>query len=222
HVKLTVASEGKTFDVLAFNNTEYYYSLEIGDLIDVVGGMNLNTWKSRISLQVIVKDLASKSLQVLDLRFDEKWKEHLGRIRQQEIVLFNDEYFLDHDKLESSSTYVLVPKRLRVSLVDLLSKELLGKCYRILEDAKEIEIHLFAHEAAVDIRQAMLIVKIFTELGFATFTTDRLIFQKPNGRRELTESDTYVTRLRQAKLIDRIYTEKNQSLPELARNLMEA
>ncbi|MBN2504323.1 MAG: single-stranded-DNA-specific exonuclease RecJ, partial [Bacilli bacterium] len=52
HVKLTVASEGKTFDVLAFNNTEYYYSLEIGDLIDVVGGMNLNTWKSRISLQV--------------------------------------------------------------------------------------------------------------------------------------------------------------------------
>ncbi len=221
HVKLTVAGKKINYDILAFNNTDYYHSLEIGDRIDVVGSMNLNTWRSKTSLQVIVKDLKADGVQAIDLRSSKNAEEDLMKIRQREYLIYDDTYFLVNDRLERSATYVIMPRKLAISLSELLAKDMLAKLYRILERNQHLTLAEFATFGKIDIAEAEIVATIFTELGFATRETDGITFVDMKQRRELTESTTYVAKQRLARHDQRIYREKNPQLTEFIKTIME-
>lgn len=203
HTKLVVSHKGKSFDVLAFNNTEDYYSLEPGDIINAVGGLNINSWRTRTTLQVIVKDLSSEQFQILDFRNEARNFREL--IRQKDAVEMNDLVLSTSRHLPEAMTLVMTPRVFNVSLHSLLGKEHLGRCYRTLEKTDQVSVKEAADLFGLFPVEARIVLSIFLDLGFVRQDHDLYHFQKPVEKRELDSSEVYRFWKDRSELVEKTY-----------------
>ena len=61
HLKLTLRDENMTIDAIGFHLGEYVDNYKLGDKVDIVGNLDINSYNGRESVQVNLKDI-SKSL----------------------------------------------------------------------------------------------------------------------------------------------------------------
>ncbi len=221
HTKFLVSHKQQTFDVLAFNNIEYYYSLEPGDEISVVGGMNINSWKTRTSIQVIVKDLKCEHFQILDFRSYQNWQNYPNLIRQREYHVTNDLELSRTTSLPECETLVLTPRKFEISLKNLLSKDHLLKCYRQLEKMQRFDLDECKRQCNLDLIQVDIIMQIFSELGFVAKESGMYLFQKVSEKRDLHEAKTYQSWKKKAEFIENAYLFPPNELKDLFSSHME-
>ncbi len=221
HTKFLVSHREKTFDVLAFNNVDYYYSLEPGDKISVIGGMNINSWKTRTSIQVIVKDLKCVHSQILDFRANPNWQNYPNLIRQDEYLEINDLELSRAAKLPVSDTLVLTPRIFEISLKNLLSKDHLSKCYRQLEKKQQLDFDECKRQFNLHLVQVDIIMQIFSELGFVARALGKYLFQKVSEKRDLNEAKTYLFWKKKAEFIENVYLFPPNELRNLFSSYME-
>jgi single-stranded-DNA-specific exonuclease len=222
HTKLQVSDQGKLFDVLSFNNPDYFHRLNPGDMIDVVGGVSINTWKAKNSIQVIIKDLRCDHFQILDFRTLPGWEKEVVFQKGESVSVLNDAFLHSRDVWKKQSTVVLTPRTMAPPLWQLLTKEFLLRAYRYFALEKTSTTQEFAQAVDIEPSQAEIVLSIFLDLGFLEKNAFGFVFQKSNDKKELADSANYRSF---AELSDRIEALYNLSVKDLIRyfpQLLEA
>ncbi len=136
HTKLIIECHGRKFDALHFNSLEYYYSLEHGDRIDVVAGLNVNNYRNHKKIQLMIKDIECKDFQVLNLRDSNSCRKEKEWIIN-DYVEINDSILLEKDIIEllkenyDRQTVLITPKLLHLDFKKFTSKKEMGKIYQM-------------------------------------------------------------------------------------------
>lgn len=222
HTKLQVIDNGQSFDLLAFNNPEYYYRLNPGDRIDVVGGMSINTWRAKNTIQVILKDLACPHFQLLDYREDLEWEKKVIFQKGERWVIFDDALLLSNQKWKIESTVILTPRTINPPIRQILTKEFLLKAYRFYAIEKSATNSEFAKVMAISEDQAAIILSIFLDLGFLEKNAFGYVFQKATDKKELADSPHYRHTAKCSDQIEALYGLSLKDLPQHFPQLTEA
>lgn len=61
HLKLVLGSEGVVFDALWWGSIEFFDSVKQGDIVDIVFTLDVNEWRGRSEIQLIVKDIKKQN-----------------------------------------------------------------------------------------------------------------------------------------------------------------
>lgn len=197
HTKLLVQDGLKSFEAIIFNHLDYYYLLEPGDVIDMVGGLSINQWKSKESLQILIKDLRCRDFQLLD------WRQY------QESTLFptpqspswleiDDTYIENHfdtltNKLfEKPLTVIVGPFKKAGYINKLLSKDYLAPIYRLIQNKPSIERHQLYPLIGGNPWLVETALKIFCEVGLIECIGNSISVLKQTGiKKNLEDSETY-------------------------------
>jgi single-stranded-DNA-specific exonuclease len=220
HTKLQLETNGQIYDALDFNSLEYYYSLSPGDIVDVCGGLNVNSFRNRENLQIMIKDLACKHLQIFDYR-----KEYIQGIEfPNETILLNDSYIIENndlvERLKTFPTIALLPKEKKYNLNQIIDRKELGKVYVYLEkldhftfdDLNFNQFSEFVFDKAL---------KIFCELGLIENNSNIYHLKNTNLKMDLKTSKTYQSVLEMWKNIDFIYQNDLKVLKMYFKELLE-
>lgn len=207
HVKLLLESNHQSFDAVKFNQLSYFYSLNEGDVIDVVGGLTINRYRNKESIQVMISDLSCDHFQVLDYR------RSLNISKVQDNILSDFTYLNDQvvlmtshlkNLMHGSKSYALFPKQLKINFNYLLDRNQMANLYiklKRLSDFSKFDIMKL-----VDQQEWVsdTLIKIFLELGFAIEKNGLYNIQE-SSKKDLSESQTYLDVLEKKKTIDWLY-----------------
>ena len=61
HIKITVTDNMKTFSLVCFNMGEYEKFLTLGNSIDILFQVGINTWRNKSSIQFLIEDIHSSA-----------------------------------------------------------------------------------------------------------------------------------------------------------------
>ncbi|PKL01614.1 MAG: single-stranded-DNA-specific exonuclease RecJ [Tenericutes bacterium HGW-Tenericutes-1] len=197
HTKLLVQDDFKSFEAIIFNHLDYYYLLEPGDVIDIVGGLSINQWKSKESLQILIKDLRCQDFQLLDWR---NYQENtlLPTLQSPTSLVIDDSYIethLDNQKIEqplSPLTIVIGPFKKANYINKLLSKDYLAPIYRLIQNKLSIERHQLYPLIGGNPWLVEMALKVFCEIGLIECIDNSIKILKQTGiKKSLDDSDTY-------------------------------
>jgi single-stranded-DNA-specific exonuclease len=122
HVKLSLEYEHQLFDAIKFNSLEYYYNLNENDVIDVCGGLSINRFRNKESVQIMINDLKCDHLQVIDYRHSVNTVDIQENL-YPEFVVLNDETVIKTNEIksifENHHSFALFPKFLNISLYEI-------------------------------------------------------------------------------------------------------
>jgi single-stranded-DNA-specific exonuclease len=222
HTKLQVVDNGQMFDLLSFNNPDYFYRLNPGDLIDVVGGMSINTWRAKNSIQVILKDLACPGFQLLDYRVDPEWEKKVIFQKGEKRAILDDASIFTQQQWKKEATVVLSPRTIDPPLSQLLTKEFLLRAYRYYAIEKTATCSEFAKALNISEDQADIILSIFIDLGFLDKNAFGYVFQKATDKKELADSPHYRQYAKWCDQIEALYTMNIKELMSQFPQLSEA
>ncbi len=210
HTKLVLDCHGMKFDALYFNSLEYYYSLEAGDAINLVAGLTVNNYRNRKKIQLMIKDVECKDLQVLDFRSSEYFLYEVSWIKNNyleindSIVLENDfkEYIKHHN---TNNTFVISPQKIKANLNKVVLKRELGKIYQMLKEIKEFKLDVLLRR--IEFNQLVLkyAIKIFIELNLISREDGYYVVREDAIKTELQNSPTYNELAEKKKIIDLLY-----------------
>lgn len=228
HTKLLVQDGIKSFEAIIFNHLDYYYLLEPGDIIDMVGGLSINQWKSKESLQILIKDLRCRNFQLLD------WRQY------QESTLFptplspstlmiDDTYIENHfdtlkNKLSEKPLTVIVGPFKKAGYINkLLSKDYLAPIYRLIQNKPSIERHQLYPLIGGNPWLVETALKIFCEVELIECQGNSISVLKQTGiKKNLEDSETY-RKLKTMKTAYDFYLENSYLvLKKHYSNLLEA
>lgn len=195
HTKLLVEDGYKSFDAIIFNNVDFFHRIEPGDIIDIVGGLSINQWKTKESLQIMIKDLKCDEFQILDCRNN---SESIDLGPDVELTMIIDDDYLKRHKVihfdiqaAKPATIVVGPLKCLQSLQKISSKEGLGKLYRLIQVNTEIEksrLSTLFEGSEWIIDEAL---KVFEELDLITQKDTSVRILTTESKRNLDESMTY-------------------------------
>jgi single-stranded-DNA-specific exonuclease len=220
HTKLTLEIDGYFFDAIDFNNPEFYYNLNIDDVIDICGGININSFRNRDSLQIFIKDIKCSHFQVYDFRKNTKGLDYLF----ENVYLLNDTVIIENSEypveIETRKTVCLLPKTKKYNLNELIDRVELGKIYRSLE-----KLHSFTKVELTQLKRMELVIdkaiEIFCELDLLTKENETYKFKGSKDKLELINSKTYQELLEKQKEINFIYQKDLQDIKNYLNNKME-
>lgn len=196
HTKLFVEDIGKSYEAIIFNNLDYYYMLESGDIIDIVGGLSINQWKSKETLQILIKDVRCSDFQLLDWRTI-KFEGPMPILRDSNPLIIDDDFISKNpissisSLIKSVTTVVICPFVNDYYIRKILSKETLALIYRLIQNKESIEVHQFYSLISVTPIMGDTIIKIFCELGLIECNGQLIKINKSVEKTSLTNSSTY-------------------------------
>ncbi|HKL47808.1 MAG TPA: DHHA1 domain-containing protein, partial [Candidatus Izemoplasmatales bacterium] len=214
HTKLLLASNHRQYEAIKFNDLEYYYNLNVDDMIDVCGGITINKFRNRETIQIMITDLQCTHLQVLDYRRSLNTVDIQNNLFDEFIIL-NDETVLNSADLNTlmvgHQSFALFPKFLHSNYNQIIDRNEMVKIYVKLKKLPyfskfDIISTLGTHEWV-----ANTVLKIFSELHLIKKAKDGFIF-KSQTKTDLTQSKTYQDIFEKKKTIDWLYHSTNQEI----------
>lgn len=196
HTKLFVEDNGKAYEAIIFNNLDYFYMLEPGDIIDIVGGLSINQWKSKETLQILIKDVQCLDFQLLDWRAN-KFEGSLPKLRDSNSLIIDDNFinansiFTIESLIKSVMTVIICPLVNEFQITKILSKETLTPIYRLIQNKESIEVHQLYPLIGGTPWMGETIIKIFCELGLIECNGQSIKINKFVQKTNLTDSSTY-------------------------------
>jgi len=222
HTKLQVESDGKLFDLLAFNNPDYFYSLETGDRINVVGGIGINTWLQKTVIQITAKDIECKDFQTLDFRHVSFWRDQLAKVLQKDAILISDRTIAGGLKIQKDGTVIILPRAFSQPLKTVLNKDYLGRCYRIMIREQSETLDHFARFFGLDTEETAIILDIFRDLGFVEIEGNHYIPVDTPPKKDLYQSAKYNHWRVKADLIEKTYAASQRDSKNIIITHLEA
>lgn len=219
HFKMTLASEHHTFDALKFNQTAYFYNLNENDVVDVCGGLTINRFRNRESIQIMLTDLRCLHLQVLDFR-----KTYITDFILQNIFedfkILSDETIMQtsdlNDLMMSYQSYALFPKKFNVNFNVLLDRNEMAKAYIKLKKTTHFDKFVIMKMLDIDEWSADQMIQIYLDLNLLVKVDQSYKIQTAT-KTSIQESKTYQLVLAKKKTIDWLY----QSTAERIKNYLE-
>jgi len=198
HAKFVVADGAKTVEAVVFNDLDLYYNVEPGDTVDIVGGLAVNSWRNKDSIQIMIRDLACGHVQCLDLRDRALYEEAFPYLRDgAESVVVDDRYvyasrpFRETLAKRRPGTVVLAPLPDPAELRQMLSKESLGNWFRILQKRGTTTPDEFRGLVAAPAWVADAALGIFAGLGFVVADADGFRVDRNAEKRNLADSPLF-------------------------------
>jgi len=226
HTKLVIECHGLKFDALHFNSLEYYYSLERGDILNVVAGLNVNHYRGRTKIQLMIKDISCPNFQVLNLRESSDFEAEKKWIINDYLEL-NDRILLEEnlDTLiqanREKQTVLISPKQLRLDFKKLTSKREIGKIYQMLKEIKEFKLDLLLRRMEYNPYLLKFAIQIFKELDFLEKNGEYYSIKENVLKTDLQSSNTYVTLEEIKKIYDLIYFDYNSHIKTYFTKIVE-
>lgn len=195
HTKLLLESKGIVFEALNFNSLEYYYQLEPEDIIDVVGGLNINVWRKRQTIQIMMKDIRCNDFQVLDFRNPLDYQEGMNWVKTPSMAL-SDESVLEHNfkKLfltQKPNRLIILPRKYELMINESIQKETYIKVYRAFPDNQTFTLFDLEKKTKLPLWTLKKALDIFHELELIKKQNDGWIKDDPSKKKELFTSVTY-------------------------------
>lgn len=221
HTKLQLEVDGYYFDALDFNSLEYYYLVNPGDFVKICGGLNVNSYRNRDSLQIMIKDISTDMLQVLDFR---KNKDDSISYLREETLLLNDTSILKNNDwmtdLKKYKTVALLPRDKTLNINPLIDRLELGKIYQYFEkldhfqkkDLNYFNYDEFIYENAL---------KIFVELGLIDNINENYQVLRVSKKMDLNNSKTFKQMNDNFHFINFIYQNDLQTIKQYFNQILE-
>lgn len=226
HTKLVLDCHGLKFDALHFNSLSYYHSLENGDHINLVSGLNVNHYRNRAKIQLMIKDVECQAFQVLDLRATHQVEDDRKWIEQPYLEIDDD--LLMNTNLKSYlktqkdiGTILITPKKSHLNLNKIVQKRELGKIYAMLKEIKEFNRDMLLRRMEYDPKILSLAIQIFMELNLIELDDDVYRVDEQPLKTDLEKSKTYKDMEIAKKMIDFVYLDYLSHIRTYFRKLME-
>lgn len=218
HTKLLVSDGLKQYDAVMFNSTEYFYLVNIGDQIDLVGGLSVNTWKNVQRLQIMIKDLACYHQQFYDFRNPQLYFEASNEISMDRYgQIINDEVLLEFNSLvptlESENAWWITPSQMILDLHKYTSRAGLLELYRLIQNQKSIPLQNLQNRLHLHPTLFRTLLSIFEELGLVRVEDDTIHYQVTYLKQDLELSRNYQTLLKKKAMIAELYSMESSSIP---------
>lgn len=221
HTKLQLEVDGYYFDALDFNSLEYYYLLNPGDFVKICGGLNVNSYRNRDSLQIMIKDISNDMLQVLDFRKSKD--DSISYLREETLHLNDNSIIKNHDwitDLKRYKTVALLPREKTLSINPLIDRSELGKIYQYFEkldhfqkeDLNYFNYDEFIYENAL---------KIFVELGLIDNINENYQVLRVSKKMDLNNSKTFKQINDNFHFINFIYQNDLQTIKQYFNQILE-
>ena len=219
HFKMTLASKFHTFEALKFNQISYYYNLNENDVIDVVGGLTINRFRNRESVQIMLTDLRCHHFQVLDYRRSYK-ANHIREMIFSDFTILSDEIVLASTDIKalmtSSQSFALFPREHQLNFNLLLDRNEMIKAYLKLKKLRNFNKFDIIKVLKIDEWSASQLILMYQDLHLLVKCEDGYQIQ-PSGKSEMSESNTYQDILSKKNTIDWLY----QSTVDRISNYLE-
>lgn len=207
HTKLLLEVDGQLFDALDFNSLEYYYLLNNSDTIDVVGGLNVNSYRNRDSLQIMIKDVSCQQTQIFDYR---KSADKIVPYLREDTIKYSDDYIIasEHDLREDfqrTRTLVLLPREKKYNLNQLVDRKELGKVYVHFEKMQKFTFEDLNKTYFSEFVYRMAL-KIFQELGLIECNNQVYHIKNQKTKLDLNNSPTYLNVVEKFQQVNFVYT----------------
>jgi len=195
HTKLLLEANGLMFEALCFNSLEYYYQLEPDDDIDVVGGLNINIWRKKQSIQIMIKDVSCDHFQVLDFRDPFNYQEGVNWVNTASMSL-SDESVLDYDFKQlfidlKPDTLIILPRKYEEMINDSIKKETFVKIYRAFPDLETFTLFDIEKKTKMPVWILKKGLDVFHELELIKKQDDGWIKDDLSKKKELFTSPTF-------------------------------
>ncbi len=210
HTKLIVECHGTLYDALHFNNLEYYYALEKDDLISAVVGLNVNEYRSRVNLQLMIKDIACDDFQVLDFHKVLDYREIKPYVNSSAILL-SDKLIFEKSweeilaKNVDSLTFAIQPKAYRNSYHKIANRTELGKIFKLLRNYREFNLDSLVKRTDYTFVTLDYAIRIFEELNLIEKTKNGKKINSAVTKVELTDSKIFKGLLAKKDVINWLY-----------------
>jgi ssDNA-specific exonuclease RecJ len=221
HTKLQLEVDGYYFDALDFNSLEFYYLLNPGDFIKICGGLNVNSYRNRDNLQIMIKDISTDMFQVFDYR---KINHEINSYLREETVKLNDSLVIENNDFENDikkfKTVALLPREKKYNLNPIIDRLELGKIYQYFEkldhfskdDLNYFNYNEFIYENAL---------KIFVELGLIDNINENYQVLKVSKKMDLNNSRTFKNLTDKYNLINYFYQNDVPTLKQYFNQILE-
>lgn len=195
HTKLVCEVEGVSIDVLSFNSLEYFYLLEVGDVINVVGGLNINLWRKRTTIQIMIKDLECLKFQVLDFRNQNLFPDGVLWMKPSSFTI-SDETLLDGNLKQTlleqkPKTIVLLPRIHQDMIEASVAKETYIRIYKAITEIGDITLFDLEQKTKYPIWIIKKALEVFLELHLIKKTEDGFSKGAESVKSDLHTSPTY-------------------------------
>jgi len=214
HVKLSLEYQHQIFDAIKFNSLEYFYNLNENDVIDVCGGLSINRFRNKESIQIMIRDLNCEHLQVVDYRRSVNTVEIQENLFPEYIIL-NDETIIKAEKIkslfENHHSFALFPKFLNINFNQIIDRNELLKVYMGLKKLSQFTTLDIINTINVREEVAEIIIQIFDELNFLKRHKNYYSIKDKN-KADLSQSKTYQLILDKKKTIDWLYQSTNEKI----------
>lgn len=223
HAKFVVTDGIRQVEAVVFNDLDLYYNLAPGDRVAIVGGLSVNSWKNRESIQIMIRDLACPHFQVLDCRDRSVHLDAAPHLADGVGTVVLDDGFVYRNRPVaaairrlSAGTVVLVPGTDPAELRRMVAKEGLSAWYRLLERRDVWEPGALRAESGVPAWIGDAVLAVFAELGFVERTATTVSVRRDAPRRQLADSPLYLDLL---AAVDEIGRLSRMSEQEIRREL---
>jgi len=229
HAKFVVSDGIKSVEAVVFNDLSLYYNLTVGDRVAIVGGLSVNAWRSRESIQIMIRDCACVHFQVLDYRDPNQYLEALPHLSNDLDTITLDDGFLWRNRpyVETlrrlrPGTVVIAPSYEPAELKRILSKEGFGAWYRILLERQTISREEFQKRTGAPSWLTDAALSAFAELGFLNLTETDAVMQKTGEKKNLADAPTYRALAAVADDVARLYRQTEAEIRRDLRASLEA
>ena len=207
HVKFVFESNNTTIEAIKFNQLEYYYNINENDYLDVCGGLSINRFRNKETVQIMLTDLRCNHLQILDYRHSLNTVD-IEKHLYPDFKILNDEIVLKSTDIKSLMTdyqsYALFPKFSIINFNKLIDRNLLVNHYLKLKSMSNFTEFDIMSVLKMSELSASLLIQIFNDLGLIK-TSKASYSIKTHKKKELTSSKTYKDLLEKKKTIDWLY-----------------
>lgn len=107
HLKARFSKDGSEVDSIAFQKGDLFDRLGSSPIVDVVGRLDINEWNGNVKPQMIVEDLKTNQMQVIDERY-RKIPDNLFKQEDAAFVFYNKKSYQDATlKFEGLTAYLI-------------------------------------------------------------------------------------------------------------------
>jgi single-stranded-DNA-specific exonuclease len=195
HTKLFVEHSHGIIEAIMFNHTEYFYRLEVGDQIDIVGGLSINQWKNRQTMQILIKDLRCDAFQIVDLRSYPKLDLSVISYQDDTVVIDDNALFWEKNRQLSIPP---TTKTLIISDLSSLSsafrrspKDTLGDIYKLINHHQPLTFARLVTLVTMPNWVIKQFVTVLEELSLIEEDNGMLSIIKSTIKRDVNSSTTY-------------------------------
>jgi hypothetical protein len=196
--------------------------------VAIVGGLAVNSWRSKETIQIMIRDLACGHFQCLDYRDRTAYEEAAPQLSDGAGTLLFDDRFVWQNRPYAAQlkslrpgTVVLAPTLDAAELRRTLTKEGFGAWFRLLAKQEAIAREAFRDLVAAPAWAADAAIAVFAELGFITVADDQVRAVKNAEKKNLTDSKIYLELLATAEELIRLGRLTSEQIAREFRALLE-